>query len=82
MVERDGVAFGPYSFEELQQKVTANEFALTDRACDCEGGVWLPISKLFAGHTGNMAVITSGKVDASSIFASLKRIFTRSDDAK
>ena len=79
MVDRDGVAWGPYSLEELQQKVLANEFALTDRACDHTGGVWLPISKLIAGHTGDMAIITSGKIDASTIFSSIKRaLFRRS----
>jgi hypothetical protein len=82
MVERDGMAFGPYSLEDLQQKVIDNEFALTDRACDDKGGIWLPLSKLFAGHTGDLAVITSGRVDASTIFASLKRKFFRSQPAQ
>jgi hypothetical protein len=77
MVDHDGIVMGPYSLEDLQRKVAANELALTDQACDKEGGVWLPLSKLLTGHTGNMAVITSGRIDASTIWASLKRMFNR-----
>jgi hypothetical protein len=80
MVDRDGIVIGPYSLEDLQRKIAANEIALTDRACDQEGGVWLPISKLLAGHTGDMAVITSGKVDASTIVASFRRFLSRSKE--
>ena len=85
MVDRDGIVVGPYSLEDLQQKVMAGDFALTDRACDQTGGTWLPISKLLSGHTGAMAVITTGKVDASTILASIKRswfkrLFGRSHD--
>ena len=52
IVGRDGVASGPYSLEELQKKVRMNLLSPTDRACDQQGGVWLPVSKVLAGHTG------------------------------
>jgi hypothetical protein len=81
MIDRgDGMVIGPFSLEDLQRKVADNELALTDRACPQEGGVWLPVSKLLAGHTGDMALITSGKIDASTIFASFKRFLSRSKE--
>jgi hypothetical protein len=70
MVDRDGIAMGPYSREDLEQKVAQGVLELTDRACDQTGGTWLPISKLLAGHTGDLAVITSGKkINFSTILA-------------
>lgn len=70
MVDRDGVAMGPYSREELERKVALGVLEITDRACDQSGGTWLPISKLLAGHTGDLALITSGnKINFSTILA-------------
>jgi hypothetical protein len=73
MVDHNGVALGPYSLEDLRTKVRRNELSPTDRACDQQGGIWLPVSKVLAGYTGGMAVITSRKIDAATIFASIRR---------
>ncbi len=82
MVDRDGIAMGPYSLEDLKEKIALGVIELTDRACDHTGGTWLPISKLLAGHTGEMALITSEtrinfSTTFASIFAQIKRALPR-----
>jgi hypothetical protein len=77
MVDRDGVALGPYSREELREKVRSNELLPTDRACHQSGGIWLPVSKVLARHSDDTAEAPPGKVDGSTIFASIRRAILR-----
>ena len=46
MVEHDGKVVGPFTVEELNQRVQSKEIAPTDLACDQYVGQWLPVSNL------------------------------------
>lgn len=47
MVERDGGVVGPYSQDDLKERLASGYFALTDMACDQDSGRWKPLSALF-----------------------------------
>ena len=47
MVERDGGVVGPYSRDDLEERLQSGQFDLTDMACDQETGRWKPLSALF-----------------------------------
>jgi hypothetical protein len=47
MVERDGGVVGPYSRDDLKERLESGQFVLTDMACDQESGHWKPLSALF-----------------------------------
>jgi hypothetical protein len=72
MVDRDGVALGPYSLEDLQQKLVDNELTLSDRACDHAGGAWVPLSKLFAERAIAIPGVTTEKSDGPKILSFIK----------
>jgi hypothetical protein len=46
MVEHDGKVVGPFTLEELNERVKSNEIAATDLACDQYVGQWLPVLNL------------------------------------
>lgn len=46
LVEHDGTTLGPFSHDELPRRVSANEFALTDLACDEYHGRWMTLSEI------------------------------------
>lgn len=46
LVESGGRTLGPFSLDELPDRVQAREFALTDLACDEYHGRWMPVDEL------------------------------------
>jgi len=59
MVEHDYKVVGPYSLEELGQHIANNTLAPTDRACDQNSSLWLPISQILAPRPRLVAIASS-----------------------
>lgn len=47
MVERLGGVVGPYSQDDLKERLESGYFSITDMACDEHAGHWKPLSALF-----------------------------------
>jgi hypothetical protein len=67
MVEHGGTVIGPFTLEELNQRVRSNEIATTDLACDQQVGHWLPVSSLL---TNKPAPIPAAPQSSDPLLAS------------
>lgn len=46
MIEHDSRVMGPYTLDELKERVEQNLFVLSDLVCDQFAGQWMPLSRL------------------------------------